>query len=69
MKMFKKIPPLLAAGTGEAVEVVHVVFGPHHHFKSRNDFAASGAVARRTEESGRTEQPTFLNPFGLWPWG
>jgi len=41
--------PLVALLAGETVEVVDVALGPHHHLEGRNDFAARGAVASRSE--------------------
>jgi len=40
---------LVALLAGETVEVVDVALGPHHHLEGRNDFAARGAVASRSE--------------------
>ena len=41
--------PLMTLLTGETVEVVDVALGPHHHLEGRDDFAAGGAVTRRSE--------------------
>jgi hypothetical protein len=40
---------LVALLAGETIEMVDVAFGSHDHLKGRNGFAASGAIARRSE--------------------
>jgi hypothetical protein len=48
-KVISDVLPLVALLAGETVEMVDVAFGSHDHLKGRNGFAASGAIARRSE--------------------
>ena len=56
--------PVAALLTGEALQVVDVGPGPHHHLEGRDDLLAGGAVAggpeepekRRVREGGRVEE-------------
>lgn len=43
-------PPLIAELTGEAVEVVDVLLGPHDHLKGRDELAAGCTVPRHTKQ-------------------
>lgn len=43
-------PPLVAELAGEAVEVVDVVPGPHHHLEGWDQLAAGGTVSRGAKE-------------------
>ena len=42
--------PVAALLTGEALQVVDVGPGPHHHLEGRDDLLAGGAVARGAKE-------------------
>ena len=48
-----RLLPLVALLAGEAVQVVNVALGPHHHLEGRDDFAARGTVARRPEQPAK----------------
>jgi hypothetical protein len=37
--------PVVALLAGEALQVIHVVPGPHHQFEGRDDFRARSAVS------------------------
>ena len=41
--------PVVALLAGEALQVVHVVPGAHHHLEGWNHFGAGGTVARVAE--------------------
>lgn len=43
---------MIALLTGEALEMVHVVPGPHHHLEGRYHLVARGAEARVAKQSG-----------------
>lgn len=43
---------MIALLTGEALEMVHVVPGSHHHLEGRYHLVARGAEARVAEQSG-----------------
>lgn len=49
--------PLVAELTGEAVQVVHIILGTHHHLKGGDELAAGSAV------SSHTKQPRTINIF------
>ena len=42
---------------GEALEVIDVRLGPHHHLEGGDRLAAGGAVTRRPEQSVDHTQP------------
>ena len=51
---------MVALLAGEALEVVDVGPGPHHHLEGRDHLVARRAVARRAEQSGRGNDITGL---------
>lgn len=57
--------PLVAELAGEAVEVIHVVSGPHHHLEGGDQLAASSAVSCGAKEpaEGRAQRTRW--PAGL----
>ena len=56
--------PLVAELAGEAVEVIYVVPGPHHHLKGWNQLAASGAVSCGAEEPAEGRVQRAQGPVG-----
>ena len=42
--------PVIALLAGEALQVVDICSGSHHHFKSRNNFIASAAIPSCTKK-------------------
>ena len=56
--------PLVAELAGEAVEVIYVVPGPHHHLKCWNQLAASGAVSCGAEEPAEGRVQRAQGPVG-----
>lgn len=42
--------PLVAELAGEAVKVIHIVPGPHHHLEGWDQLAAGSAVSRGAEQ-------------------
>jgi len=47
--------PVVALLTGEALQVVDIGAGAHHHLEGRDHFAAGGAVARIAKQSAEEE--------------
>jgi len=46
---------VVALLTGEALQVVDIGAGAHHHLEGRDHFAAGGAVARIAKQSAEEE--------------
>jgi hypothetical protein len=56
-------PPVVALLTGEALQVVDVVPGPHDHLERRNHLVTRSAVARIAEQpGGKTASVTCYSP-------
>jgi len=45
--------PLVAELTGEAVQMVNIISGPHHHLKGRDQLTAGSAIPGGTEEPAK----------------
>lgn len=45
--------PLIAELAGEAVKVIHIVSGPHHHLESRDQLAAGSTVSCGAKKPAR----------------
>jgi len=52
---WRRARPVVALLTGEALEMVDVALGFHHHLKRRNHLGTRRAVTSRSEQS--TKQP------------
>ena len=60
--------PLVAELAGEAVEVIYIVPGPHHHLEGWNQLAAGSAVSCGAEEPAEGRVQRAQGPAGV-VWG